>query len=223
MDSSHDVNQQIEYRRNTNEDVSNSQINFFEISIFSHVKINFKELVRKNKRLMGVNKIIIHFHGGGFLCMSSTSHQVYLKKYCRSLNAIIFSVDYPLAPETKYPDLVEYCIKAYLYIISVINKVLKLDDYKIVLTGDSAGGNIVLGILNWLIMNQLSIPKGVLLCYPVCNMNEKMFTPSLVHTLKDYIFSPLKFQLCFDCYLDPLADTQNDFMLRYIHIWYSNL
>jgi hormone-sensitive lipase len=190
------------------------KVKFFEISIFSHIKINLKALARKNKPLKGANRILIHFHGGGFVSMSSKSHQVYLKKYCNRLKAIIFSVDYTLAPEAKYPDLIEYCIKAYLYITSLIQKVLKLKDYKIVLMGDSAGGNISMAILNWLIMNQLPLPKSVFLCYPVCYMNEKEFSPSLVHTLKDYIFSPLKFQLCFDCYLDPEADTKNDFMLR---------
>jgi hormone-sensitive lipase len=190
------------------------KIKFFEISVFSPTKLNLKKLVKKKIGLGNVSKVIIHYHGGGFLSMSSKSHQVYLKKYCKQLDALIFSVDYPLAPQSKYPELIENSIKAYLYIINVIEKVMKLKEYKIVLMGDSAGGNICLSVLNWLIMNKLTLPKALFLCYPVCYMNEKVFTPSLVHTMKDYIFSPLKFQLCFDCYLGPNQDTENDFMLR---------
>ena len=65
--------------------------------------------------------------------MSSESHQAYLKKYVSSLDALVFSVDYPLSPYTKYPELIESCIKAYLYITQLVSKVLKLQNFKIIL------------------------------------------------------------------------------------------
>ena len=199
----------------TNQNGNNSEIfKFLRIWILSPIQFDLRKLVKNKKKLEGIQRVIIHFHGGGFICMSSQSHQVYLRKYCNKLNSIIFSVDYPLAPQSKYPDLIECCIKAYLYITGLIQKVLKLENYNLVLTGDSAGGNICLAILNWLIMNQIPLPKGLLLCYPVCNLDDSVFTPSQIHVLKDYIFSALKLKLCYECYLDASSDPRRDFMLR---------
>lgn len=201
-------------KRNADDGADPGLFKFLRIWILSPVKLNFRKLVKEKMRIEDVRRVIVHFHGGGFICMSSQSHQVYLKKYCNKLKALVFSVDYPLAPQSKFPDLIECCIKAYLYILSIIRKVLKLQNYQMVLTGDSAGGNICLAILNWLILNQMPVPKGVLLCYPVCNLDDKVFTPSQIHALKDYVFSVLKLKLCYECYLDPRSDPRKDFMLR---------
>ena len=126
----------------------------------------------------------------------------------------MFSVDYPLAPAAKFPDLLEYCMKAYLYIKLVIEKVLQLTDFEIILTGDSAGGNICLGVLNWILMNKLQVPKGVLLCYPVCNVDMNSFSPSYLHTLHDYLLSFNMLNLCLRCYLGNDNNPLTDFMIR---------
>ena len=49
--------------------------------------------------------VMIHIHGGGFVCMSSSSHQHYLIKWAKKLDVPIFSIDYRLAPEVKTPDI----------------------------------------------------------------------------------------------------------------------
>jgi acetyl esterase/lipase len=105
-------------------------------------------------------------------------------------------------------------MKAYLYIKLVIEKVLQLTDYEIVLTGDSAGGNICLGVLNWILMNKLQVPKGVLLCYPVCNVDMNVFSPSYLHTLHDYLLSFNMLNLCLRCYLGNDNNPLTDFMIR---------
>lgn len=50
------------------------------------------------------SKIIIHIHGGGFMAMSSSYHQNYLRRYANYLKYPIFSIDYRLAPKFKYPE-----------------------------------------------------------------------------------------------------------------------
>jgi len=44
------------------------------------------------------NALVIHVHGGGFVSMSSGSHQSYTRMWANELNIPIFSVDYRLAP-----------------------------------------------------------------------------------------------------------------------------
>lgn len=123
-------------------------------------------------------------------------------------------MDYPLAPGSKYPHLIECCLKSYLYIKLLVDKVLKLKKYRIVLTGDSAGGNICFGVLNWLIMNHLPRPKGVLVCYPACNLNLEVFSTSYLHCLHDYLLTFGILNFFFRCYLDKDCDCEDDFMIR---------
>ena len=49
------------------------------------------------------NALIIHVHGGGFVAMSSSSHQNYTRVWANDLGVPIISVDYRLAPESQYP------------------------------------------------------------------------------------------------------------------------
>lgn len=44
------------------------------------------------------NAVIIHVHGGGFVAMSSGSHQNYTRVWANELGVPIFSIDYRLAP-----------------------------------------------------------------------------------------------------------------------------
>jgi hormone-sensitive lipase len=46
-----------------------------------------------------VNAAVIHVHGGGFVAMSSASHQCYTRLWADSLGVPIFSIDYRLAPK----------------------------------------------------------------------------------------------------------------------------
>ena len=61
---------------------------------------------------------IIHFHGGGFCCMDSSMHQSYTRKWAIGLQIPVFSVDYRLAPKNPYPDPVNDCYQAYVWIVT---------------------------------------------------------------------------------------------------------
>ena len=105
-------------------------------------------------------------------------------------------------------------MKAYLYIKSLIDSVLELESYDLVFTGDSAGGNICLALLNWVIMNGLPRPQGLLLCYPACNLALDMFSTSHLHCLHDHLLSFSSLSFFFKCYLDASCDPEKDFMIR---------
>ena len=100
----------------------------------------------------------------------------------------------------------------------LLEKVFLLEDFEVILTGDSAGGNICLAVLNWALMNKIYIPSGLLLCYPVCNINKNIFTPSLLFTLHDYLLTFNSLNLFYKCYLDENCDPINDFALRFYYL-----
>ena len=54
----------------------------------------------------------------------------------------IFSIDYRLAPKSKFPDALNDCWQVYHYLVENAEKELGIIPNKIVLVGDSAGGNL---------------------------------------------------------------------------------
>lgn len=80
--------------------------------------------------------IVIFFHGGGWISGSVESYTNILTTLSESINRIIIAVDYRLAPEYKFPCGFNDCYD----ITKLIAK--KVGYKRIVLMGDSAGGNL---------------------------------------------------------------------------------
>lgn len=94
----------------------------FYIRFMSYFKIPLKGVIKKtaflNKnQLNKLKNVIFHIHGGGFICMSSSSHQSYLRKFSKGCDACLFSVDYPLAPLSKYKQTIQIVFKSYVYVL----------------------------------------------------------------------------------------------------------
>lgn len=49
---------------------------------------------------------------------------------------------------------------------TIVEKFIGLKDYEVAMVGDSAGGNMVCSLTNWIIANGLRKPKGLVLNYP---------------------------------------------------------
>lgn len=62
-------------------------------------------------------------------------------------------------------------------------QIYEINPTKIYLVGDSAGGNLVAALTLLLIKLKLKIPDGIFMVYPALNINPKLFTPSLLHSL----------------------------------------
>ena len=72
---------------------------------------------------------------------------------------------------------------------------------KIILVGDSAGGNLVASLTLLCIKERVRIPDGVLLVYPALNLNGKSFTPSMLHSLTDGLLPHTFLKLCLSSYV----------------------
>ena len=82
---------------------------------FSSVKKPKRKMMPKVKK---VPAIILHFHGGGFVAMSSSSHQNYTRKWAKITGCPIFSVDYRLSPEYAFPDALNDCWQVYYWLVN---------------------------------------------------------------------------------------------------------
>jgi acetyl esterase/lipase len=112
------------------------------------------------------NALIIHIHGGGFIAMSASSHENYTRKWVNSLEVPLISIDYRLAPAHPYPYALDDVYQAYMWIINYAEDILKIKLDKIILVGDSAGGNLCLSLCYFLIYHNKRLPTALFLAYP---------------------------------------------------------
>ena len=98
-------------------------------------------LVYRTKNAVGELPCILHIHGGGYVSGSAASMEAVHRPLAADLNCCIVSVDYRLAPETRYPGAVEDCY-AVLRWISANARDLGIDLRRLGVMGESAGGGL---------------------------------------------------------------------------------
>jgi acetyl esterase len=86
--------------------------------------------------------IIIHYHGGGFISPLLPGLEYSLWQDAKTYNAIVFAIDYRVAPENRYPAAVDDSYNAFKW-ISKNGGSFGGDTSRIALIGNSAGANLV--------------------------------------------------------------------------------
>ncbi|MCC7321687.1 MAG: alpha/beta hydrolase [Rubellimicrobium sp.] len=87
-------------------------------------------------------RVILHFHGGAFVAGSPRTHAAMLGRLSRLARVEVCAPRYPLAPEARFPAAPEAALAAWDALIA-----LGYRPGDIVLSGDSAGGNLAAGLL----------------------------------------------------------------------------
>lgn len=102
--------------------------------------------------------VIMFFHGGGFVIGSIDTHDAMCREIALQAGAAVVSVAYRLAPEVPFPGPLEDCHRALAWIAANAAK-LGLDEARIAVCGDSAGGNLAISTA------LLARERGPNLCY----------------------------------------------------------
>lgn len=91
----------------------------------------------------GSRRIILWLHGGAFILPAVPDvHVRTVARLCRQLDAQAFLPDYRLAPFNRHPAALDDCERAYRGLLE-----LGYQPARIALAGESAGGNLLLGLL----------------------------------------------------------------------------
>ena len=141
---------------------------------------------------------IMFYHGGGFLLKSSQAHYQIAKLYAKRANCKVVVTDYRLLPENRYPVAIEDCYGTYMWVLENADK-LGIDPDRIIVTGDSAGGNIACAVLMMLKDRNVPLPKGALLVYPV--LDKRMQTESMKRFTDTPIWDSRCEEMLWDMYL----------------------
>ena len=89
--------------------------------------------------------VLVYIHGGAFTTCSRQSHRAVAALYASRAGYAVFNVDYRLAPRHRYPAAVEDACAAYLWVAERCAQ-YGGDPRRIVIAGESAGGNLALGV-----------------------------------------------------------------------------
>lgn len=127
---------------------------------------------------------LILYHGGGFLLKASEYHYQIAKEYAMRIPCKVVLADYRLAPKYPFPIPAEDCFSTYKWVLDYAD-ILGIDKNKIIIGGDSAGGNLAMAVTLMARDRGLSIPMGLLLIYPVTD--RRMLTESM----KKYTDTPV--------------------------------
>ena len=84
---------------------------------------------------------ILYFHGGGWMMGSLESYDLVCRYFCARAGCVLVAIDYRLAPEHKFPAAIDDAVAAFRWLARDAVG-LGVDPARIVIAGDSTGGNI---------------------------------------------------------------------------------
>jgi acetyl esterase len=115
---------------------------------------------------------VVYFHGGGWVTGSIGTHDNFCRRLAIGAACRVFSVDYRLAPEHRFPAAAEDCEAAFRW-VARSSDVLGVDPKRIAVAGDSAGGNLS-AVVTQLTREAEHTPSLAVLLYPALDMTARM-------------------------------------------------
>lgn len=154
-------NADLEKHRQSQDHIGSILGNTREIS-FREIRIGdmYGEWVSVNRAHMK-KYVILHCHGGGYSTGSSLYARTLTTKLAASTSMDVLCFDYRLAPEHPYPAAVEDVMAVWNYLM-----LLGYGARDVIVTGDSAGGNLALALLLRLKQEERLLPRGLMLMSP---------------------------------------------------------
>lgn len=107
---------------------------------------------------------LLFIHGGGFIAGSPRTHRSFAAWLAHESRVTLFSLDYRLAPEHPYPAALDDCLAAV--------RALQARGLRLVIGGDSAGGQLAIATALRMREESLSMSEGLLLVCPLTDFTD---------------------------------------------------
>lgn len=127
------------------------------------------------------DKRMLYIHGGAFHVGSPRSHRAITSKMSEILGGAVFVVDYRLMPENSRLACISDIRKAYVWMLSH-GPEGKSKANQVYVAGDSAGGNLTLGLLPWIRLWGYQAPQAAVAISP--STDSTLSSPSIQANLK---------------------------------------
>jgi acetyl esterase len=149
--------------------------------------------------------LLLYFHGGGFTIGSVATHDVLCRQLSHLSGCAVVSVDYRLAPEHKFPMAANDAWDALKW-LAARSTGLGLDETRVAIGGDSAGGT--LAAMCAILARDAGLPLALqLLFYPGCAAHQD--TPSHQLFAGGFVLEEADITWFFNHYLRSPADRED--------------
>jgi acetyl esterase len=148
---------------------------------------------------------IVYYHGGGWVIGNIETHDALCHTLSNEAGCIVVSVDYSLAPESKFPVAVEDSYLAAKWVFENADE-LNIDENFIAVAGDSAGGNLAAVVSYLAVQRQTPSIAYQMLFYPSTGFE---YTPSYEKYGEGYYLTKSTMNWFREQYLNSPEDTQN--------------
>jgi epsilon-lactone hydrolase len=110
--------------------------------------------------------VVFYVHGGGFVSCSAATHRPITATLARLTRRRVFSVEYRLAPEHRFPAAHDDVFAAYMWLLAN-----ELQSSRVAMVGDSSGGNLVLALAIRLREERVPAPACVVAISPWADLD----------------------------------------------------
>lgn len=114
------------------------------------------------------DRVVLYFHGGAYIYGSLETHAELMERIAIAARARVLGLSYRLAPEHPFPAAIEDAVAAYRGLLRD-----GAAPGRIVLSGDSAGGNLAVAALLTLRDAGDPLPAGAALICPWVDLTER--------------------------------------------------
>lgn len=121
--------------------------------------------LRLGRQTSDTAPVLLYFHGGAFVFGSPRTIGKMVAHLAKKAGALGVVPKYPLAPESPFPAAHDHAISAYLALLAE-----GVAPSRIIIGGDSAGGNLALSVMAQIIATGAPHPAGVFALSPVTDM-----------------------------------------------------
>ncbi|MFW2097818.1 alpha/beta hydrolase [Acinetobacter sp. ULE_I057] len=149
----------------------------FGIEQLSRVFPQRKDVQIRSLRIAGIRaeeikpqahttQMIFHIHGGAFFVGSIKTHRAFLSEVATRTQMQVLHVDYPLAPESKFPEAGDAIYDIYQQLLDQ-----GVQPKDIIVSGDSCGANLALALaLRIKEENKQQLPSALILMSPFLDL-----------------------------------------------------
>jgi acetyl esterase/lipase len=140
---------------------------------------------------------LVYLHGGGFVAGSLDLYDADARRIAAEVGAVVFSVDYRLAPEHPFPAGLEDCYATLVWVAENAAE-LGVDPDRIGVGGESAGGGLSAGVA--LLARDRGGPRLCLQFLGIPELDDRLETES-TRTIEAPITTIANGEISWDSYL----------------------
>ena len=150
--------------------LSRKRLSYSKPNFWFRSKYSIKGTIYKNHNIWtfdGNTTLVYYLHGGAFVLGLNSLYYSMIGRLAKISKAKIVAPDYPLPPEHNVNEIHEWVKSSY------IETIAKHNPNNIIIMGDSAGGNLAIALVDWIMTSELRKPSNLILLSPWVDLELK--------------------------------------------------